>query len=225
MIPSKREFGKVLQIQSFDELFGGYRQFLRELRVLRVKWSFWPTHGRPHIHLLVAEDAVLTMAPGGEDGQLLPAFVGNRVWTFLGRLTQDLVPVIAAPPDELRTAPESPSVAHDAIGAIPDFRLVRGMFSLRDASGRERASAKNLEIERIHEGFGDTAAERWTIQADVLTVEGMQQTGVEWSALQDAQGWKVLHFKTREISGWEPAASPEAIQDATETYRTLLDSI
>ena len=200
-----------------------------EIRVLRVKWNLWPARGRRHIRRLVAEDAVLTMAPGKEDGHLLPAFVGDRVWTFLGRLTRDLVPLIAPPPEELRTAePQdsgAPSPARDGIESLPDFRLIRGVVSLRDASGRERASAKDLEVERILQGSGGTASERWTIQADVLTIEGMQQTGVEWSALHDAQGWKVLHFKTREISGWEPADGGDALQDAAETYRELLDSI
>lgn len=193
-----------------------------EIHIMRVKWSLFPLR----IRRLSVEDAVLTMAPD-EDQHLLPTVVGNQAWTFLGHLTQGLVPLIAPPPEELRTEPRvapSPSPGRGTIDRIRQFRLVRGMFSIRDASGRERASAKDLEIERVLEGSGDDAVEHWTIEAAVLSVEGMQQTGVEWSAIHDARGWWVKHFTTQEVSGWEPA-SPEAVQEATDTYRALLDSI
>lgn len=194
-----------------------------EIHVMRVKWALFPLR----IRRLIVEDAVLTMAPD-EEQHLLPKVVGDQAWTFLGHLTQGLVPVIAPVPEELRTEPQkvaAPSPFGGKIDRIRQIRLVRSMFSIRDASGRERAAAKDLEIERNLEGTGPDEVERWDIQAAVLTVEGMQQTGVEWSALHTAQGWKVTHFATQEVSGWEPAASPEELQEATETYRTLLDSI
>ena len=190
-----------------------------EIHVMRVKWTLFPLH----IRRLIVEDAVLTMAPDQEQ-HLLPKVVGDQAWAFLGHLTQGLVPMIAPVPEELRTEPRKPAPQPPFGGQIErirQIRLVRSMFSIRDASGRERASAKDLEIERVL----DDGTERWNIQAAVLTVEGMQQTGVEWSALHTPQGWQVTHFSTQEVSGWEPAASPEELQEATETYRALLDSI
>ena len=59
-----------------------------EIHVMRVKWALFPLR----IRRLIVEDAVLTMAPD-EEQHLLPKVVGDQAWTFLGHLTQGLVPV------------------------------------------------------------------------------------------------------------------------------------
>lgn len=203
-------------ISALDERAG------MEVRVLRVKWSFFAPAGRSHIHKLSAEDVTLTMAPD-DDGRLMPAFVGNHAWELVARLTQGMVP--AAPhPDDWPAEP-SERMPH-RIDGIPHVRLVRGVFSLRDATGRERASARDLELDRRIESDAEgRPVERLEVQAAVLTVEGMQLTGVDWAAERtEGADWTVLRFASDDWSGWTPADG-EGADAAAGMYRELLDSI
>lgn len=195
-----------------------------EVRVLRVKWSFFAPRGFSRIHKISAEDITFTMAPD-EEGQLLPSFAGDRVWELVGRLAQDMVP--AAPvPDAWPSGKGRETVRPRRDGDIPHVRLVRGVFSLRDASGRERASARDLELDR-RVGFDADGhlVEHLDVQAAVLTVEGMQLTGVDWAAERtDGGEWNVVRFASDDWSGWTPADA-EGLDAATGMYRELLDSI
>lgn len=193
-----------------------------EVRVLRVKWSFFAPRGFFRIRKLVAEDITFTMAPD-EEGSLLPAFVGDRAWELVGRLSQNMVP--AAPVPDAWPTGKGTSPGHRTAG-IPHVRLLRGVFSLRDASGRERASARDLELDRrIEPGPDGRLVERLELQAAVLAVEGMQLTGVDWAAERtDGGDWTVLRFASDDWSGWTPADA-DGVDAATGMYRELLDSI
>lgn len=193
-----------------------------EVRVLRVKWSWFALRGFSRIRKLAAEDVTLTMAPD-EEGHLLPAFIGDHAWELLGRLTQDMVP--AAPAPEVWPTDNGAPRKH-RFGGIPHVRLLRGVFSLRDASGRERASARDLELDRRIERDADgRCIERLEVQAAVLSVEGMQLTGVDWAAERVEGGeWTVIRFVSDGWSGWAPADA-DGVEAATEMYRGLLDSI
>ncbi len=208
---------RIGRVSALDERAG------MEVRVLRVKWSFFAPRGLSRIHKLSAEDVTLTMAPD-DDGRLMPAFVGDHAWELIGRLTRDMVPAAPVPdawPGGKDAVEETPS----GIGGILHMRIVRGVFSLRDASGRERASARDISIDRIVERDADGhPVERLEVQADVLTVEGMQLTGVDWAAERtDGSDWTVLRFTSDDWSGWTPADA-EALDAATGEYRALLDS-
>lgn len=193
-----------------------------EVRVLRVKWSWFARQGFSRIHKLSAEDVTLTMSPD-EEGRLLPSFVGDHAWSLVGRLTQGMVPAMPMP----ETWPERGEEPREhRIGGIPHIRCVRGVFSLRDASGRERASARDLELDRRVERDADgRLVERLEVQAAVLSVEGMQLTGVDWAAERTEGGdWNVSRFASDGWSGWAPADA-EGADAAGEMYRELLDSI
>lgn len=205
-----------------------------EARVLRVKWSWFAPKGFSRIRKISIEDAVLTMAPDAE-GHLLPAFAGARTWELVGSLTRGMVPTVpegaeggtlpgAAAAEAEGTASGRP---HASVGGIQHVRLVRGVFSVRDASGRERVAARDVEIDRAVSLDADgRRSERWDVQADVMEVEGMQLTGIDWAAeCTPDGGWKVTRFVSDGWSGWEPAASADAVESATEQYRSLLDSI
>lgn len=193
-----------------------------EVRVLRVKWSFFAPRGFSRIRKVSAEDAVLTIAPDGE-GRLLPAFAGGLVRELAGRLAPDLVPDMAQGSPETSGEPE-PEGEGVRGGAIPHLRLVRGVFSLRDASGGERASAKDVEIDRFAVADAEgRPSERWEIRAAEFAVEGMRLTGVDCAAEREGQGqWRVTRFESDGWSGWSPASN---VERATEDYRALLDSI
>ena len=205
---------RIGRISALDEHAG------MEVRVLRVKWSFFAPRGLSRIHKLSAEDVTLTMAPDDE-GRLLPAFVGDRAWALLGRLTQGMVPAVPVPGD-LPGAGPGPA---PRIGGIPHVRIVRGVFSLRDASGRERASARDLELDRrVGRDADGRPVEHLDVQAAVLTVEGMQLTGVDWAAERtEGSDWTVLRFSSDDWSGWAPADASTLEATAGE-YRELFDS-
>lgn len=210
---------RIGRISALDERAG------MEVRVLRVKWSFAAPRGLSRIHKLSAEDVTLTMAPDDE-GRLLPAFAGDRAWALLGRLTQGMVPAVpVAESDVWPAGPPAGGGAPHPIGGIPHVRIVRGVFSLRDASGRERASARDLELDhRVERDAEGRLLERLDVQAAVLTVEGMQLTGVDWAA-ERAEGadWTVLRFSSDDWSGWAPADA-SALESAAGEYRELFDS-
>lgn len=182
-----------------------------EVKVLRVKWSFLASRTGSHIRKLVAEDAVLTIAPDAE-GNLLPAFAGNRALELVAQWTRSW------PPD----GPErgigqvvmdaDGGRMHGEIGTIGHVRLLRCAFSLRDASGRERAGGKDFEIDRFVEvdDLG-RSAERWEVQAAVFASEGRQLTGLDWAAGYTGEsGWEISRFSA---DSWSDGTSPEGLGD------------
>lgn len=198
-----------------------------EVKVMRVKWSFFAPRGFSRIRKLILEDAVLTMAPDAE-GNLLPAVVGDRTWELVSRLAQgqlqnapraDKKPNGEETADDGATSPEKIGVGH--------VRLLRGTFSLRDIGGRERFGAKDVDID-WNTGFGAAGrkVEHWEVEAAVLSAEGMQLTGMEWVADRTEDGaWNVTRFASDGWSSWAPAESPDGVERATEEYRKLLGSI
>lgn len=200
-----------------------------EVRVLRVKWSFFAPRGFFRVRKLVAEDAVLTMSPDAA-GNMQPAFAGDRAWEMVGHLSRGLEPDIqrtADLPGGGENAGGTPPGIGRGFASMPDFRLLRCVFSLRDANGRERVSAKDVEINRTVGLDADgRPEEHWEVQAAVLSVEGMQLTGIDWVADRTADGeWKVSRFASSDWSGWTAAGEGGDVEDATEKYRALLDSI
>lgn len=200
-----------------------------EVRVLRVKWSFFAPRGFFRVRKLVAEDAVLTMSPDAA-GNMQPAFAGNRAWEMVGHLSRGLEPDIRRSPDlpgSGDNAGDAPTGIGRGFASMPDFRLLRCVFSLRDANGRERVSAKDVEINRTVGLDADgRPEEHWEVQAAVLSVEGMQLTGIDWVADRTVDGeWKVARFASSDWSGWTATGEGSDVEDATEKYRALLDSI
>lgn len=206
-----------------------------EVKVIRIKWTFFARRGFSRIRKLIVEDAVLTMAPDAE-GRLLPSFAGDRAWELVSGLTQGRLPGPSEQPAagagaaaaEAGSAPaRAAGGMHREFGGIRDVRLVRGTFSLRDAGGNERAAAKDVDIVR-HVGFGEDGrrVERWEVQAAMLSAEGMQLPHLDWAAeFTEPGGWKVTRFASDGWSDWAPAASPDGIDRTAEQYRELLDSI
>lgn len=204
-----------------------------EVKVIRIKWTFFARRGFSRIRKLIVEDAVLTMAPDG-DGRLLPSFAGDRAWELVSGLTQGRLPGPAEQPASGAGAGEAVDATARAgggmqreFGGIRDVRLVRGTFSLRDAGGNERASAKDVDIVR-HVGFGEDGrrVEHWEVQAAMLSAEGMQLPNLDWAAeFTEAGGWNVTRFASDGWSDWAPAAPPDAMDRTAEQYRELLDSI
>jgi hypothetical protein len=210
-----------------------------EVKVLRVKWTFLARRGFSRIRKLIVEDAVLTMAPDDE-GNLLPSFVGDRAWELVSGLTQGR---LQNPPDADAANGHGPGgtvpvregdapartggqTSRDFAG-IRNVRLIRGTFSLRDAGGNERASAKDVEIgRRIDLDAEGRRVERWNVQAAMLSAEGMQLPNLDWSAeFTEEGGWNVTRFASDGWSAWSPAESPDGVERTTEEYRKLLDSI
>lgn len=197
-----------------------------ELKVMRVKWSFFAPRGFSRIRKLILEDAVLTMAPDDE-GHLLPAAVGDRTWDLVSSLTQGRLqnmPQGGRKPDG--GAAEGGRNQGEGVG-IGHVRLLRGTFSLRDANGRERAGAKDVEIDR-KVGFDGEGrkVEHWEVEAAVLSAEGMQLSSLDWAADRtEAGAWNVTRFVSDGWSAWTPAGAPDEVERATEQYRALLDSI
>lgn len=203
-----------------------------EIKILRIKWTFLARRGFSRIRKLIVEDAVLTMAPDDE-GNLLPSFVGDRAWELVSGLTQGRLQNPPEPVGANGSAPEgivsakTGGQASREFGGIRHVRLIRGTFSLRDAGGNERASAKDVEIaRRIDLDAEGRRVERWNVQAAMLSAEGMQLPNLDWSAeFTEAGGWNVTRFASDGWSAWSPAESPEEVESATEEYRQLLDSI
>lgn len=174
-----------------------------EVKVLRVKWSFLASRTGSHIRKLVVEDAVLTMAPDDE-GNLLPAFAGQRALELVALLAKELP---ADAPDRGGGEP-SDGRMHRKTGSIGHVRLVRGAFSLRDASGRERAGGRDFEIDRtIGVDASGRRTENWETQVAVFTVEGVQVTGLDWAAAYtEENGWETSRFSAE---GWSDGTPVE----------------
>ena len=209
-----------------------------EVKVLRVKWTFFARRGFSRIRKIIVEDAVLTMAPD-EQGELLPAFVGERTWELVSSLTQGRLQNASETPDSpfgLGFAPSDTAPAaggHDGgrmyreFGGIRNVRLIRGTFSLRDANGNERAFAKDVDISRKIDFAADgRKVEHWDVQAAMLSAEGMQLPNLDWAAdFTEGGGWNVTRFASDSWSDWGPAPSQDEMDCTTEKYRELFDSI
>lgn len=205
-----------------------------EVKVLRVKWTFFARRGFSRVRKIIVEDAVLTMAPD-EQGELLPAFVGERTWELVSSLTQGRLQNAAETPGENEgTGFAVPADGgkdggrmYREFGGIRNVRLLRGTFSLRDANGNERASAKDVDISRkIDFGTDGRKVEHWDVQAAMLSAEGMQLPNLDWAAdFTEAGGWNITRFSSDGWSDWGPAPSQEEMERTTEKYRELFDSI
>lgn len=205
-----------------------------EVKVLRVKWTFFARRGFSRVRKIIVEDAVLTMAPD-EQGELLPAFVGERTWELVSSLTQGRLQNAAETPGENEgTGFAVPADGgkdggrlYREFGGIRNVRLLRGTFSLRDSNGNERASAKDVDISRkIDFGADGRKVEHWDVQAAMLSAEGMQLPNLDWTAdFTEAGGWNITRFSSDGWSDWGPAPSQEEMERTTEKYRELFDSI
>ena len=179
------------------------------------------------------------MAPD-ERGELLPAFVGERTWELVAGLTQGRLQNAPETPEGNGDGPYGTGFApsetvpakdgermHREFGGIRNVRLIRGTFSLRDANGNERASAKDVDISRkIAFGEDGRKVEHWDVQAAMLSAEGMQLPNLDWAAdFSEAGGWNVTRFASDGWSDWGPSPSQDDMERATEKYRELFDSI
>lgn len=198
-----------------------------EVRVLRVKWSLFARRGFSRIRRLSVEDPVVTVAPDA-DGVLLPAFAGEGVLELVRRLEGGAVEELGK--TETQEAPDAEARGSGSAerkgGEIALVRLLRGEFLLRDAEGRERASARDVEIERsLSLDAEGRRTERWDVQAAFLSAGGVQLTGVDWVGERtEGGGWNVIRFVSDGWSEWSSGGGGD-IEEATEEYRALLDSI
>ncbi len=203
-----------------------------EVRVLRVKWSLFAPRGFSRIRRLSVEDPVVTVAPDG-DGVLLPAFAGEGVLELVRRLEGGAAAAAAGETGMADATPVAPDAEARAGGdaarkdrEIAVVRLLRGEFLLRDAEGRERALARDVEIERtLSLDAEGRRTERWDVQAAFLSAGGVQLTGVDWLGERTEGGaWNVLRFASDGWSEWSGNAAGD-VGEAAEEYRALLDSI
>lgn len=191
-----------------------------EAKILRIRWKLLPGREGTHIESIRAEDVVLTMAPD-EDGVMQPAFIGQGLWGWLARLEGGLLERgisaegVVPPGDGGEETDEA--FGWNMRGEIPYIRITRGLFSLRDASGRERAAAQDVGLERTVEN----GLEQWDFRAAVVSVEGVQLTGVHWAAEVSNGVWRVTAMEADGWSGW--VSHPENTEAAAAQYRDLFD--